>query len=423
MEEKEWQPQTTSSESKNSYEKNKEQKKPTYITFLDETKAYDKAWLDAIMYTMNKHGCTGAMWNLTDKLNQNLTAKIRTSVGHTRTIQITNSIRQGGVLAVTQYATLMDEINKQIEKQKSLDNKIQCTSTCLLWVDDVAIITNNPQDQKKLLHITTETANTYRIQFGKEKLKTMTTGTKNKTSPLYINDMEVDTCEYYKYLGETITAKNSLDKHIQQTEGKVEAALQTALYIAGDENFKGIAMQTIWTLFETCITPIITYGCETWNPTKTQTKKLNTILDNVIKRILILPQSTPRECIYNELQIMDIEHMILLKRLNCAKTLNNKPNQAIKNIINDNGENSWITQTKQKLLEIGLDYDTMQDQENRHTLRINKQAVAAHMKKNIDSKGLSKTKYQFLNENKMNTNRLPLQTDKTPSQSNLHGQK
>ena len=86
------------------------------------------------------------MWNLTDKLNQNLTAKIRTSIGYTRTIHITNSIRQGAVLAVTQYATLMDEINKQIEKYKSLDNKIQSMSTCLLWVDDVAIITNNPQD-------------------------------------------------------------------------------------------------------------------------------------------------------------------------------------------------------------------------------------------------------------------------------------
>ena len=30
---------------------NKTNKKKTYITFLDVTKAYDKAWLDAIMYT------------------------------------------------------------------------------------------------------------------------------------------------------------------------------------------------------------------------------------------------------------------------------------------------------------------------------------------------------------------------------------
>ncbi len=33
-------------------------RKPLYISFLDVTKAYDKAWLDAIMYVMNKDGPT-----------------------------------------------------------------------------------------------------------------------------------------------------------------------------------------------------------------------------------------------------------------------------------------------------------------------------------------------------------------------------
>ncbi len=31
-------------------------KNPTYITFIHFTKAYDKAWLDAVMYDMNKEG-------------------------------------------------------------------------------------------------------------------------------------------------------------------------------------------------------------------------------------------------------------------------------------------------------------------------------------------------------------------------------
>ena len=123
---------------------NKTNKKNTYITFLDVTKAYDKAWLGAIMYVMNKQGCEGATWNLTDRLIQNLTATIRTKHGMTKPININNSIRQGGVLAVTQYATLMDEINKEINRAKcTTQTNIDTNSTCLLWVDDVAIITNN----------------------------------------------------------------------------------------------------------------------------------------------------------------------------------------------------------------------------------------------------------------------------------------
>ena len=55
-------------------------------------------------------------WNIIRKLNQGLKAKIKTKDGITREINIKDSIRQGGVLSVLQYATVMDEIAKEIQK-------------------------------------------------------------------------------------------------------------------------------------------------------------------------------------------------------------------------------------------------------------------------------------------------------------------
>ncbi len=89
-------------------------KKTAYIAFLDVTKAYDKAWLDAIMYVMHKEGIDLQTWKIIKELNSNLTAKLKTKYGLTRPIKIKDSIRQGGVLSVIQYALLMDEINKEI---------------------------------------------------------------------------------------------------------------------------------------------------------------------------------------------------------------------------------------------------------------------------------------------------------------------
>ena len=34
------------------------------MVFLDVTKAYNKAWLDAIMYVMHKEGLKGPEWDL-----------------------------------------------------------------------------------------------------------------------------------------------------------------------------------------------------------------------------------------------------------------------------------------------------------------------------------------------------------------------
>ena len=62
-------------------------------------------------------GLVGKEWFLVRELNQNLKAQIKTKYGLTRPIAIKDSIRQGGVLSVLQYATLMDEIAKAIQAE------------------------------------------------------------------------------------------------------------------------------------------------------------------------------------------------------------------------------------------------------------------------------------------------------------------
>ena len=124
--------------------------------FLDVTKAYDKAWLDAIMYVMHKEGLDTPEWDIVRKLNKNLTARIQTKHGQTRKIKIKDSIRQGGVLSVLEYALMMDEISKEINKNNlgihipSLGEKIGC----LLWMDDVINITTDPKELQEMLDIT-----------------------------------------------------------------------------------------------------------------------------------------------------------------------------------------------------------------------------------------------------------------------------
>ena len=45
------------------------QKQPVYATFLDVTKAYDKAWIDAIMYVMKKREINSQIWAIINKAN------------------------------------------------------------------------------------------------------------------------------------------------------------------------------------------------------------------------------------------------------------------------------------------------------------------------------------------------------------------
>ena len=63
-----------------------------YIIFLDVQKAYDKAWLDAILYALHMNGVNDKNLRMIKRINSNLTARIQTKYGLTRKINIKDSI-------------------------------------------------------------------------------------------------------------------------------------------------------------------------------------------------------------------------------------------------------------------------------------------------------------------------------------------
>ena len=266
-------------------------------------------------------------WDIIKKLNENITARLKTKYGLTREIKIRDSIRQGGVLSVNQYALLMDEISKEITEHNlgtylpSIDEVIGC----LLWMDDVVLISSNPKELQKMLDITSDIAGRYHIEFGKEKSKAMKIGGNKDTPELKLGDMILEYTDKYKYLGEMLNNKTNMTDHIKSVKGKVEAAYQTILAIAGNNSFKGIELRVIWELVECCITAIITYGAETWKTKKKEMDNINRIMDNIIKRILMVPQSTLREALYIETGLLDPETIAMKNRIMLQHRLSNGP--------------------------------------------------------------------------------------------------
>ena len=150
----------------------------------------------------------------------------------------------------------------------------------------------------------------------------------------------------------------SLEPNITKAKSKAEGALQTILAIAGDPLFKGIQMETIWKLIETCIIPIITYRSETWETTKKENKATNQILDNILKRILKVPNSTPREALYIETGILDIEHTRKKLRIGMLHRLDKAKSILLDKILQNQHEKSWATKTRLITEELKINTDT-----------------------------------------------------------------
>ena len=148
-----------------------------YLVFLVVQKAYGKAWLDAILYVLHKNGVKGKNIHIVQKLNSNLTAKIHTRHELTREIRIRDSIRQGGVLSVVEYATLIDEISKELKiHDLGVTTEAGEKKFSHLWMDDVCLIHHDPKTIQEMLDIINHVALKYHIAFGAVKCKVVRIG-------------------------------------------------------------------------------------------------------------------------------------------------------------------------------------------------------------------------------------------------------
>ena len=138
-----------------------------------------------------------------------------------------------------------------------------------------------------------------------------------------------------------INDKTNLKDQIKQLERKLEAAFQTILAIAGDRHFRNTQVETIWKLVTTCLMPIITYWGETRKPTKIERKELNQMLDSTIKRILMVPTSTPREALYIETGLLDIETIDDENRISTGEGLGKNSNNLLDEITTQYTPGGW----------------------------------------------------------------------------------
>ena len=382
----------------------KHKKKNVDTALLDVTKAYDKAWLTGIMEVLHKQGLTVNHWTMVKKLNENLTAKIQTKYGLTRLIQIRDSIRQGGVLSTTMYGIIMDEISKEIGKEKlgikiTEDGEEKGT---LLWVDDVFLLTLEGELQKPL-DITNEVSNKYHIEYGDAKsniLPIKTGKRKIKENKYQVGDMDLKSTEKYKYLGYIQNSKNNNDDHFKAVKGRTEAAYQQMMALAGNSSFENIEMEAIWTVLKACITPAIIYSGEAWEPSKKNYQEANRIMESILKRILKTPtKGTSREAIYIETGLLDPEALIIKNRINMENRITKGENETMKSLLQIKTEGSWAMENKKLKHRLNITDEEMNNKPVKMK-EIIKNKIKSDFKNRIDQESLEKSKMKYYLEGK-----------------------
>ena len=183
--------------------------------------------------------------------------------------------------------------------------------------------------------------------------------------------------------------KGNLLAHIGELEGKVHAATQQIITETGNKEFKGMKMRAIWQLIDAVIIPILTYGAEGWDLTKTEKDKIQIIVNKAIKTVLFLPQGTPTTILLAETGYLPIEHVIKRKRIMQAHRVENMKGNPLIKRLTQNSTSLWKTETNKALDEYGITNTNMS--KNSLKNQANKQ-IQAKVKEEISKEAQSKSK-------------------------------
>ena len=133
------------------------------------------------------------------------------------------------------------------------------------------------------------------------------------------------------------------------------------------------------------VIPIITYAGETRNPTKNEKTEQNRILDKIIKRILLVPTSTPREALYIETGIMDIGHTTMKTGWLWKKRHQTNPNSLTSKVKEIRTKNGWKRTTEIIKMTLQIEPSDMEGTINQTKGKIKTKVETAQKKTIIDT--------------------------------------
>lgn len=91
-----------------------------------------------------------------------------------------------------------------------------------------------------------------------------------QNQPIKINNRELEDVDKFVYLGATVSQQGG---GMEDMKGRVSKARSAFIKLKKIWNSNNISKKTKVRLYKTVITPVLMYGCETWNMNKGDEKK------------------------------------------------------------------------------------------------------------------------------------------------------
>ena len=326
-------------------------KKPTYLCFVDFTKAFDYINRNALYYKLSKKGMGLKMLKMIISMFEKAQAKVHQQGSLSASIDSVFGVLQGGILSPKLFNEFLSDLPGYLNNSDGIciDNT---PFTHLLYADDVVLISESAKGLQNSIDKLHTFCSEWHLIVNTSKTKVMQFGVKDQTCFLY-NKQGIENVNMFKYLGHTISTHRNMHKMMPDY---LATQAQKALFALSGRmkpSLGHISPSLAIKMFDSYVLPVLEYNSMFWSRT-TEIPKIEKVQVGYLKHILNVRRQTPTLAVYAETgrfplllrqQMNTVNYWAKLKKLPNYDILN-KCLQILEKLHNK-GQNNWFSKIGQ----------------------------------------------------------------------------
>ena len=314
---------------------------------------------------------------------------ITTPFGITERKLVDKIVLQGEVFGPLQCSVQVDSFGKEclLQDKHLYYYKGDVGIPPLAMVDDLLAISNCGMESVKINGFLNAKTNVKKLQFGGDKCHKMHVGKKHYLCPelavdnwelrkvnkleagitnledVFVGDFEMENVDSEKYLGDTIMANGSNKLNIKKRTDKGVGGVSQIMTILENTCYGPYHFQVAAVLRESLLVNSILTNAEAWyGLTKSDIELLESVDELLLRRILEVPSTCPKEMLYLEMGCLPIKFIISSRRLAFLHyILNENENSVIFKVFkaqcNQPLKDDWCTSVRTDIEDFKLNLD------------------------------------------------------------------
>lgn len=307
----------------------KANKQKTAAVFLDVSKAFDKVWINGLIYKLINYKFPPHLVHLIKSFlnNRNFHVKIKNALSDNYPCHA--GVPQGSILAPTLYSIYTNDAPKYLFTNYATF----ADDTCIYAINHnrkYAIVSIN-----KHLKLLSNYFHKWKIAINVDKTKTILFENISRNNrdkqKIILRNTPLPWSETAKYLGIELDRNLTFGQHIQKSLKKFRE-MKTKLYPLIAKNSE-LSTKNKLLLYNSQLRPLITYGCPVWAyAAKTHIKTLCRAQNGVIRQILNIPWYIYNRHIYKEIKTPRLRYFIQKLVINFHNNIPEVNNETLNNL-------------------------------------------------------------------------------------------